>query len=806
MSRPNTTVRALRSGEELGLGELLGRGGEGSVFVVGDGSLVVKIFADHARRANAEVEAKLRAAVEVGLSMPDQLLARVTWPLDLAVDGDTVVGYLMRRLSLHENVEFHQVCNPTERHAALQQFSSWESRLHVSHELAGVVSMLHSRGVVVGDLNERNVLVSTIDKSVTIVDCDGMQFAEPTTGAIFRSHTFRPDFIAPEVMSSPTSVLPSDLTDRFSLAVLIFAAMSNGEHPFHGRWLGNQDKPSPAALAQAGIWSLGAGGQLRPRQGSTFASVAPVDLLRMFERAFEGGAHTPSVRPSADEWVELLRALRGRVKSCDRNSIHTYDASLGECPICAHESDHSDPTEDLTPEEPDVQVEPSAPGDWKEPDPVERGTGAEADGLSLGVAFSGGGIRAAAFSLGVLMAIAQCGRLPQLRSVSSVSGGSVTSGLLAAWDESLASWSDAKPAIARDFAALTRRGVGFWCSARGIVTMTAVAVAPVLVGPTAAWLSGSSLAARPMALVMLAVAGFALALGMRGVFQRQQYRRLLRARDNDTCREHIFCTTDLLSGRPLYFRLDGVFNEEWGWSRRPMPISKAVYASAAFPLVFPPLRVRTSKFRFTGGSYASQPRSLSLCDGGVHNNLATDWYDAGLIAASRDRMPHEAGLVVPDVVIAVNCSSRVRVTEQRAPALGVLPGLRSLYDLKRIIEILYGSTVSPRLESIRLEARSRARLLVDLHEDLDELVSRLGSDVPERVREDVARHATSAKRNLRDFCASVPTGLGRLSRHDGLRLLYSGYQHGFVVLASRGLVEPQVAMLSASQVDVEIVN
>jgi hypothetical protein len=47
------------------------------------------------------------------------------------------------------------------------------------------------------------------------------------------------------------------------------------------------------------------------------------------------------------------------------------------------------------------------------------------------VALSGGGTRAAAFSLGVLMYLFDAGLGDRLRQVSSVSGGSVTNGFLA---------------------------------------------------------------------------------------------------------------------------------------------------------------------------------------------------------------------------------------------------------------------------------------------------------------------------------------------------------------------------------------
>jgi NTE family protein len=57
--------------------------------------------------------------------------------------------------------------------------------------------------------------------------------------------------------------------------------------------------------------------------------------------------------------------------------------------------------------------------------------GTEPREKGVGLALSGGGFRATLFHLGALWRLNELGWLPKLDRISSVSGGSITSGLLA---------------------------------------------------------------------------------------------------------------------------------------------------------------------------------------------------------------------------------------------------------------------------------------------------------------------------------------------------------------------------------------
>jgi len=124
--------------------DLLGVGGEGRVFRVAGRAIKVFFTMTDARK-------KKLAAFPTGLS------PRVIGPLDLCTDQKgEIVGYAMR--ALDSAVDIHRIgqrkwrqSNPGMRSADV---------LGVFRELSATVAQLHARGMVVGDLNDGNVVLT----------------------------------------------------------------------------------------------------------------------------------------------------------------------------------------------------------------------------------------------------------------------------------------------------------------------------------------------------------------------------------------------------------------------------------------------------------------------------------------------------------------------------------------------------------------------------------------------------------------------------------------------------------------------
>jgi predicted acylesterase/phospholipase RssA len=110
-----------------------------------------------------------------------------------------------------------------------------------------------------------------------------------------------------------------------------------------------------------------------------------------------------------------------------------------------------------------------------------------------------------------------------------------------------------------------------------------------------------------------------------------------------------------------------IFTPAYGWGKPNMPLSSAVYASAAFPAAFPPLRVGVKSLKMSGGDVGEErPKRLLLADGGVYNNLGTDWFPDAVEASS-----HVFGLesrfdIPPDVDQRIIVQCLVAATNREA--------------------------------------------------------------------------------------------------------------------------------------------
>src|ERR1051326_9507328 len=170
-------LRRLSNNQSLLLdtGVMLGAGGEARIYAVLPGrEYVAKIY----HRPEKEQANKLQAMLS---NPPDDPMAdtghiSIAWPLDLLYGGEAprFVGYLMPRVSGTRPIFTYY--NPAVRRRQSPLFNTLY--LHrAARNLAAAVRALHSRGYVIGDVNESNILVSDT-ALVTLVDTDSFQVRE----------------------------------------------------------------------------------------------------------------------------------------------------------------------------------------------------------------------------------------------------------------------------------------------------------------------------------------------------------------------------------------------------------------------------------------------------------------------------------------------------------------------------------------------------------------------------------------------------------------------------------------------------
>lgn len=309
------------------LGAEIGRGGEGAVFEVeGQPSQVAKVY--HKRPLHDSHVAKLQAMASSWTTGLETISA---WPRSVLFDPAVKrpCGILITRMT--DARPLHELYGTSNRRRHFPD-AGWQHLILAARNTAAAFQTLHSAGIVVGDVNQGNLLVDK-NMCVRMIDCDSFQITQG--GTIFNCPVGTPHFTPPELQSLKLrDVVRTVNHDRFGLAVLIFHLLFVGRHPFAGRYRGPNDLPIEKAIAERrfAFSKNTAATMMEPPPYSLVLDDLSDGAANLFELAFrceDGGT-----RPSAIEWVEQLDNLLKRRRACNFDPMHVYYASLSECPWC----------------------------------------------------------------------------------------------------------------------------------------------------------------------------------------------------------------------------------------------------------------------------------------------------------------------------------------------------------------------------------------------------------------------------------------------------------------------------------------
>lgn len=320
------------SGELVPLGELVGSGGEGCVFEIqGAPNLVAKVY--HAAALPNLQDHKLRVLTTFAT---DELLAISAWPRALLFEASKkrVRGLMMPRIA--DAGALHELYGTTTR-ARHFPHAQWGHLVLAARNLAAAFATMHERKIVVGDVNQGNLMVDA-NMCVRFIDCDSFQVKH-------RNHVFRcpvgtPHFTPPELQSIKLSEVDRTPNhDAFGLAILIFHLLYVGRHPFAGRYLGEGDMTIERAIAERrfAFSKHTDQTQLEPPPASLTPEDLPSGVGELFERAFRAEDDGPD-RPSPKEWVAELEKLLQNRKECPVESAHVHSSAALGCPWCRIEN------------------------------------------------------------------------------------------------------------------------------------------------------------------------------------------------------------------------------------------------------------------------------------------------------------------------------------------------------------------------------------------------------------------------------------------------------------------------------------
>src|SRR5947208_1035462 len=169
---------------------LLGKGGEGTVYEIsGQPDLVLKVYNDKLDAA------KVRKLELMASFTHAKVKEYAAWPLDTVVDckGNTV-GFVMKKLVNY--VPLHMLFSPMDRKKMFPD-KGYNFLVHVAKNLASAFYSLHTAGLIIGYVNEGNVLVSN-QGMIAFIDCDSFQVQDGNT--YFYCEVGVPRYTPPELL------------------------------------------------------------------------------------------------------------------------------------------------------------------------------------------------------------------------------------------------------------------------------------------------------------------------------------------------------------------------------------------------------------------------------------------------------------------------------------------------------------------------------------------------------------------------------------------------------------------------------
>lgn len=355
----------------------LGAGGQGQVFRsrLGQQVVAVKLLRqpDAARLQALQALAPHCAALT---TLPQQLL----YADDNGRCGP-LVGYAMRCLEPLQCLSAARLFNFDELQR-LRRFT-WRDAVLAAMRLAESLAVLQRHAVVVGDLNPENVLFERQSDGAgrstwraVLLDSDSFQISGPG-GERHHCPVARAPYTAPELIGCDlSSTWRQPASDHFALAVLIYQLLLH-DHPYDNAIQDGEPDLDVSAKIRRGCYPHASQPPAGCRPGPW--RPAPAEISAALDSAFRRSfAADPSQRPSAEDWVALLKGLHRDLVPCQRTAGHHHPRAL-PCPWCAVEArigqplcrfPHGDPEPSATAAS---SVEPPQPTPGLEPRLLNHG-------------------------------------------------------------------------------------------------------------------------------------------------------------------------------------------------------------------------------------------------------------------------------------------------------------------------------------------------------------------------------------------------------------------------------------------------
>jgi hypothetical protein len=338
---------------------------------------------------------------------------------------------------------------------------------------------------------------------------------------------------------------------------------------------------------------------------------------------------------------------------------------------------------------------------------------------SIAVTLSGGGHRASIFGLGVLIYLYEIHKNQSVTSISSVSGGSMTNGYIGKecnfrnvtpdkFQQITSYLWNRLTSSGIVYAALITKIYIFFLLLFSIISLISLCFLRFFVADILRMDINCCLT-KLLTIIAVLILFIPLTwlLSIRGKICRKAFAEILFSSQNKQALfldslsndniNHVICATELHADQHIYFSSNFVYSYPCGFgSSESTTLAEAVQASAAFPPLLPPIKVKSFPFHFTGRQ-SDVPPELILTDGGVYNNMGEQWI-VGLPERKKRASNIKEVAFDADIIILVNSTAGIKHTPMSW--FNKIPLLGEVTMFYRIVCSLFDQTTTTRRKKL----------------------------------------------------------------------------------------------------------
>jgi len=324
-----SSVIGENSNSEYIILEEIGRGAQGRVFSIKGGNFAFKLVG-----TKSSVKAQLLKRKLSYIKTRNLQDLPISKPIEL-VKGEAL-GYIMEMAT--GMMPLDKLLKPESSHRWWEETGGLKKRFKILENLSHVLSCLHSRGLIYGDLSPSNIFISEDPKyaEVFLIDCDNITH-ESKLGESY----YTPGYGAPEIINQISG--SNTYSEYFSFSIIAYQLLTLN-HPFIGDYvnLGDPKLEEKAYLCQI-PWIEHTTDNINNTSMGINSNITISKLMMdEFVNTFEKGIDDKFKRTSITKWHKVFVNTQSFILKCDKcNNEFLYKKfSKLECLFCNYKLDY----------------------------------------------------------------------------------------------------------------------------------------------------------------------------------------------------------------------------------------------------------------------------------------------------------------------------------------------------------------------------------------------------------------------------------------------------------------------------------